>query len=141
MDINQYYVNEKKRVEKNYNKAKHKGFSNKYDFADWFITQLKINNCRCHYCETSIHDIRKLIDAELLKERKIGFGYRGKVLEVNKKDNNYSKEQCVLSCYYCNNDKSYTSEKDDYKKHFGANRNDYFKKLMKKLNVNIEKQY
>jgi hypothetical protein len=126
-------VKEKIRVANNYNRAKHKGFTDKYDFADWFVNQLKENNCECHYCGTSIHDIRKLINAGLLKERKTGFGYRGKILEVDKNDDDYTKDQCVLSCYYCNNDKSYTSEKDDYKEHFGANGNIYFKKLLQKL--------
>lgn len=137
MGVENYYQIEKIRVARNYNKTKHKGFVDKYDFAEWFVSQLKANNCQCYYCETSIHDIRELIEAGFLKERKIGNGFRGKILEVDKNDNDYTKEQCVLSCYYCNNDKSYTSEKDDYKEHFGANRNTYFKKLIDKLKSNV----
>jgi hypothetical protein len=137
IDYESYYTQERKRVAKNYNKAKHKGIDNRNDFADWFIGQLKAHNCQCHYCETSIHDIERLINSGLLKQRKTGFGYRGKILEIDKNDDDYTKHKCVLSCYYCNNDKSYTSEKDEYKEHFGANRYFYFKKLSEKLKVNV----
>ena len=138
MNLHLYCEQEKIRVANNYNKAKHRGFINKYDFAEWFVNQLKASNYQCYYCETSIHDIRKLIEAGLLTERKIGNGFRGKILEVDKNDNDYTKEQCVLSCYYCNNDKSYTLDKNVYKENFGANRNLYFKKLITKLYNNVE---
>ncbi|SHE46233.1 hypothetical protein [Pedobacter caeni] len=136
IDLESYYRIEKLRVAKNYNRAKHRGFTDKNDFADWFIDQLEAYNCKCFYCETSIHEIKRLIDAGLLKQRNTRFGHRGKILEVDKNDNDYTKEQCVLSCYYCNNDKSYTSDKDDYKEHFGANRHIYFRGLIDKLNAN-----
>ena len=141
MDLELYYQTEWIRVAKNFNRAKHKGFKDKEDFADWYINQLKANNCECHYCKTSIHDIRQLIEAGILKERKIGNGFRGKILEVDKNDDDYTKDHCVLSCYYCNNDKSYTSEKDEYREYFGTNRNIYFRKLMIKMAGNISNEY
>ena len=57
---------------------------------------------------------------------------RGPVLEIDKKINDkpYSPENCVLACYYCNNDKSYTLDADDYKKFFGMAHNDYFQYLL-----------
>lgn len=133
MDLEAFYQIESLRVAKNFNRAKHKGFKDKNDFSDWFISQLKANNCRCYYCETSIHDIRRLIEAGILKERKIGNGFRGKILEVDKNEEKYLKDHCVVSCYYCNNDKSYISEKEDYKENFGVNRKIYFEKLIDRI--------
>jgi len=133
MDLDLYYQKESHRVAKNFNRAKHKGFKDKDEFSGWFINQLKANNCRCYYCETSIHDIRRLIEAGILKERKTGNGFRGRILEVDKNEKDYLKDHCVVSCYYCNNDKSYTSEKDDYKENFGANRKIYFSKLIDQI--------
>jgi len=96
---------------------------------------LKTQKFRCFYCETSIIDINKLIDCGLLKTRAVkGEGRRGPVLEIDKNDDTYVPENCVLSCYYCNNDKSYTSSKEDYKVYFGKNRHQYFKTLLNKLN-------
>lgn len=63
-----------------------------------------------------------------------GEGRRGPVLEIDKNDETYVPENCVLSCYYCNNDKSYTSSKEDYKVYFGKNRHQYFKTLLNRLN-------
>lgn len=133
MSLEKFYKNERTRVAGNFNKAKHKGFVDKHDFANWFVQELKSNNCQCFYCETSIHEIVKLIDKGLLKTRRIGYGVRGPVLEVDKNDDTYTKGNCVLACYYCNNDKSYTTSKEDYKSHFGENRNKYFKVLLSKL--------
>jgi len=109
--------------------TRHKpGFENKAEFADWFIGQLKRQNLSCHYCETSILDINSLIDRGLLKKRKTGYGWRGPVLEVDKRSNHlgYSPENCVLSWYYCNNDKSYTLDSEAYKQFFGPNRRAFF---------------
>lgn len=57
MSLEKFYETERLRVSNNFNKAKHKGFNNKYDFADWFVNELKNNDCKCHYCETTIQDI------------------------------------------------------------------------------------
>jgi 5-methylcytosine-specific restriction endonuclease McrA len=128
--LEEFYKSEWNRVSKNFVKKKHSGFVNKTEFANWFVSQLKEFNCQCFYCDTSIHDIRKLIDKKLLTERKTGRGWRGGVLEIDKNSGSYSKENCVVACYYCNNDKSYTTTKEDYKKYFGPNRNVYFKTLL-----------
>ncbi len=134
MDLELYYKEQYKRVEKLYNKAKHSNFVNKKGLADWYVNQLKKYNCKCYYCETSIHDIVNLIKIGSLKTRAVrGDGVRGPVLEIDKNDDIYSENTCVLSCYYCNNDKSYTLDKVEYKKYFGENRRKYFKKLLENL--------
>jgi hypothetical protein len=112
--------------------SRHKpGFNDKIAFADWFIAQLEIQNFSCHYCETAIADIQSLIERGLLKTRKTGYGWRGPVLEVDKRSHHlgYSPGNCVLACYYCNNDKSYTLDSEAYKQFFGPNRNAFFKYL------------
>jgi hypothetical protein len=50
--------------------------------------------------ETSIEDIVRLINAEKLKERKIGFVHKGKFLGIDKNDKKYTKTNCDLSCHY-----------------------------------------
>ena len=133
MDLNVYYEEQRKRAEKLYNGKKHSNFTDRKKFANWYVEQLKEYKCKCYYCETSIHDIKRLIDAKVLKTRAVrGNGSRGSVLEIDK-NNIYSKDTCVLACYYCNNDKSYTLDKEDYKKYFGENRKKYFKKLLESL--------
>jgi len=130
----EYFETQRIRVKKLYSK-KHTAFESAGTLADWFVDELKANACKCYYCETSVHDINKLIDHNLLRERKIGYGYRGRVLEIDKNDETYVPANCVLACYYCNNDKSYTCSKKDYKNYFGPNRKIYFDTLLKKLNV------
>lgn len=134
MNIELYYQEQHRRVEKLFNKTKHYNFEDKKGLADWYVEQLKINECKCYYCETSIHDIFTLIKRDKLKTRAVrGGGIRGPVLEIDKNDNIYSVNTCVLSCYYCNNDKSYTLDKADYKKYFGENRKKYFSQLLQSL--------
>jgi hypothetical protein len=116
-----------------YNKQKHQGFANWRDMADWMVAKLKEQKCCCYFCDTSIHDINKLIDKGLVAKRKTGNSFRGPVLEIDKNDELYTKELCVLACHYCNNDKSNLMSADDYKKHFGPNRKKYFDQLIKQL--------
>ena len=131
----QEYLNiEYARAKKNLYKSDRKAFGSAEKLAVWFVEKLKHQNFKCFYCETSIFDINKLIDAGLLKTRAVrGEGRRGPVLEIDKNDNTYIPENCVLSCYYCNNDKSYTSSKEDYKEYFGNNRHKYIKTLLYNL--------
>ena len=135
MQIEGYIKQEYARTKENLYKSERKAFGSADKLAAWFIEKLKSQKFRCFYCETSIFDINKLIDAGLLKTRAVrGEGRRGPVLEIDKNDDTYVPENCVLSCYYCNNDKSYTSSKEDYKDYFGKNRHQYFKTLLDKLN-------
>jgi len=135
MNQQEYIKQEFARAKKNLYKSERKTFGSADKLAAWFVEKLKSQKFSCFYCETSIFDINKLIDAGLLKTRAVrGEGRRGPVLEIDKNDDTYVPENCVLSCYYCNNDKSYTSSKEDYKGYFGKNRRQYFKTLLNKLN-------
>ena len=130
----EFLKNEKLRIGKLYSTKHRKGFSSKDEFVKWFENTIKSQNFKCYYCDTSIFDIRSLIDQEKLKTRKTGYGRRGYVFEIDRKinSNGYTKENCVLSCYYCNNDKSYILDSEDYKKYFGENRKKYFEYLKNK---------
>lgn len=128
-----YYEEQRRRVKKLY-AAKHVDMGDAASFANWFVEKLKSQQCKCYYCDTSIHDINRLITAKLLKTRSVrGTGRRGPVLEIDKQENGYCKHECVLACYYCNNDKSYTCSKEDYKTYFGLNRKLYFNSLLNQL--------
>ena len=133
MNKNDYLKEEKQRVKKLFAKKHKQGFKDKNDLANWFVEKIKEQDYKCEYCETSIFDIIKLIKNKKLKPRKTGYGRRGLVLEIDRKDNSngYNRDNCVLACYYCNNDKSYILNSDDYKKYFGKARNDFFKDLLK----------
>ena len=138
-EIEKFLAIEKERVKKLYTTKKHKpGFKTNEDFVNWYVIKILNQNFKCYYCKTSIFDINKLIDAKKLKTRKTGYGKRGNVLEIDKKINEtgYNPDNCVLSCYYCNNDKSYILDSEEYKKHFGKNRKKYFRKLLNSLNNN-----
>jgi len=130
----EFLKNEKLRIGKLYSKKHRKGFPSKDEFVKWFENTIKSQNFKCYYCDTSIFDIRSLIDQEKLKTRKIRYGARGRNFEIDRKinSNGYTKENCVLSCYYCNNDKSYILDSEEYKKHFGEKRKKYFKYLKNK---------
>jgi hypothetical protein len=129
-----YYDDQFTRVKTRlYNKSKHSSFGNNAALADWYVGKLKSQNCKCYYCETSIHDISELIKKGILKTRSVrSGGQRGPNLEIDKNDSKYLPANCVLACYYCNNDKSYITDMLDYKIGFGENRGRYFEALIQK---------
>jgi 5-methylcytosine-specific restriction endonuclease McrA len=132
MDQKELMAAERERALKLFSKRHKPGFNDKTAFADWFVAQLARQNFSCHYCETAIANIQALIERRLLKTRKTGYGWRGRVLEVDKRSNHlgYCPENCVLACYYCNNDKSYTLDSEAYKRFFGPNRKVFFDYLI-----------
>ena len=133
IDLDEYCKKQHLRVSKNY-QTKHAAFGGRIELADWYVKKLKEQVYECHYCKTSIHTINELIDSQKLRVRKVrGDGRRGPVLEIDKQGEKYDKDNCVLACYYCNNDKSYTASKEVYEKYFGKDRQKYFEILRKEL--------
>ncbi|MCG3717656.1 hypothetical protein L5F50_00530 [Aliarcobacter butzleri] len=132
MDID-FIEKEKLRVKKLFSKKHQPGFESRTDLADRFSKRVQEQQFKCEYCDTSIFDIRKLIEKKMLKTRKTAYGERGPVLEIDKgiNEKGYTKDNCVLACYYCNNDKSYIFGYDEYKKYFGENRKKFFTNLLK----------
>lgn len=119
-DLEAFLIEQESRVHKYYstNRSKLVGFENKERFINWYLNQLKLQDNKCHYCQTSILDIRKLLNANVILGRRVsGNGLRGPNFEVDKMDpfGKYDEDNCVLSCYYCNNDKSNTFGYEIYK--------------------------
>ena len=118
-DPTEFIREQEKRVIKYYstNKLKLSGFQGRQDFIDWYLHELHFHENKCHYCKTSILDIRKLLNAGLIAGRIVkGGGLRGPNFEIDRMNPNgvYEWRNCVLSCYYCNNDKSNTFDYETY---------------------------
>lgn len=69
------------------------------DFINWFINKEK----KCCYCGCTQSELDSFYNKNASK-RKLT---RGKTLEVERKeDKEYTRNNCELSCYWCNNAKS-----------------------------------
>lgn len=113
-------------------------FKDVNDFVSWWQSEFDIQNRACAYCRTRIDLIACLIEKHDLPARKLrGGAYRGPVLELDRKDPKgpYSKENCALVCYYCNNDKSYTYDAATYEEFFGPSRKRHFDVLAAKYDI------
>ena len=118
------------------NKIKFANFGSKESFIAWYLSQLKVNDCKCHYCKTSILDIRRLLNNDLIGGRSVkGNGLRGPNFEVDRKNpfGKYEESNCVLSCYYCNNDKSNTFDYETYLNIIGPVKGQAWKVLLSRL--------
>lgn len=138
IDPIKFITEQERRVVKYYstNKLKLSGFADRQEFIDWYLHELYINENKCHYCKTSILDIRKLLNAGLITGRLVkGGGLRGSNLEIDRKDpyGVYEWRNCVLSCYYCNNDKSNTFDYETYLNFIGPAKKQAWKNLINKL--------
>lgn len=134
-----YLERELQRVRQNvFKTSKHlKGFDSRDTLAQWWLDQLKKQQGCCNYCQTPIRMIEKLIDAGVLEGRRTkGEGKRGPYLELERVDHKtgeYSPNNCVLICYYCNNDKSSVYPKAEYVQFFAPAKNRHFLFLFEKL--------
>lgn len=91
------------------------------EFYDWWMSK----GNKCFYCGSEEDKIRALVKAGKDKNPKGIYSSqmrnRGLNLElerVDSKSNIYSKKNCVLVCYFCNNDKSNVITGEDYIKYF-----------------------
>lgn len=96
------------------------------DFLNWYNSQEK----ECHYCGLTEIESQKLVMTGILKSSRFpenGIIKQGKArgvwLEVDRLQpkEKYSRNNCVLCCYFCNNDKSDVFSSADYLK-FRENR-------------------
>lgn len=114
-----------------------KGLCNFVDFEqfkNWYNSQEKM----CHYCGLREEESQKIVMTGILKANRfpqngvLGRGQsRGMWLELDRvlPKEHYSLENCVLSCYFCNNDKSDVFHGQDYKE-FQKDRVGYLRKLL-----------
>ena len=112
------------------------GFTDLADFLDWYNSQEK----NCHYCGLTEMESQEIVMTGLLTSNRfpqngiIGRGQsRGVWLEVDRfsPKEKYSRTNCVLCCYFCNNDKSDVFEGVDYLK-FRHNRSKFLKEKLKR---------
>lgn len=63
-----------------------------------------LENKNCHYCGITIADMEKLAEKHKIFKK----NERGWTLEIDRVNSNfeYSKRNCVMSCYWCNNAKT-----------------------------------
>jgi hypothetical protein len=114
-----------------------KQYCEKHGYTLWIDQQNELDNNRhtCHYCNTDILEIRQLINDGVISGRAVSkSGLSGPNLEIDRKDPFalYDHQNCVLSCYYCNNDKSNTFSYEIYKKIFGSRRRESWVELINK---------
>jgi hypothetical protein len=92
-----------------------------HDFSEFF-TWYKSQPRECYYCKINESVLFDLYDKGVLFSKR-GLK-RGKSLEIerrNSKNNDYSSENCVLACYFCNNHKSDIITEEDHRKYFADN--------------------
>tara|TARA_B110000858_G_C17605616_1_gene382076 strand:- start:225 stop:680 length:456 start_codon:yes stop_codon:yes gene_type:complete len=115
----------------------------KDDFIVWY-KKLRIEGC--YYCGLSEEQSRDLVlklpSKRFPNSSKLERGKsRGYNLEIDRKDpnGNYSEDNCVLSCYFCNNDKSDVFNHDQYMEMLHG---EYWEnKIQKNKKDNIRYQY
>jgi len=117
-----------------HNKKNLKGykFGDFYTFYFWYLEQYKAQKGKCYYCETEEEVLRLLFTKKYTNSKRSN---RGKHLEIERKDpnsNDYSKENCVLACYFCNNDKSDIFSEDEYRDYL-KNRKEFFRVQFEQL--------
>ena len=130
------------KLKADYSRRKQRGLNSFQDFADfedWYNTQDK----KCYYCGLKESESQEIVMHELLKSNR--FPQKGKLergksrgmwLEVDRLSpkENYSRTNCVLCCYFCNNDKSDVFHGNEYKK-FMKDRLGYLRHTLDRKNI------
>ena len=110
------------------------GFSDFEDFHSWFVSQDK----KCYYCGIEEYEVQQIVVQGLLTSNRFPLNgenkrgrSRGMWLEIDRINprEKYSRENAVLCCYFCNNDKSDVFHGLEYKKFF-QNRAGYLRELI-----------
>lgn len=134
-----YEKKSKEKLKQNYFARVRKGYNGFEDFDafyNWYNAEEKI----CKYCGLTEEESQKIVMTSILKSNrfpengKIGQGKsRGVWLEVDRLEpkGQYSRENAVLCCYFCNNDKSDVFSGQEYLK-FRENRIEYLRDRLKK---------
>lgn len=98
-----------KELEAEYTNSFEKVFS-----FDQFKQLLFQEEAKCEYCGVTMQQIEKLADKKKIFKKSL----RGWTLEIDRINSNYEykPENCVLSCYWCNNAKTDEFTKDEFMK-------------------------
>jgi len=117
-------------------KKESSGFIDFEDFKEWYSNN--VQDKTCYYCGLTERESQKIIYDGLLKSNRFPLMgvfsqgvNRGYWLEVDKKNPKglYSRDNCVPTCYFCNNDKSDVFNEDQYKE-FVTDRIGFMRKLL-----------
>lgn len=118
-------------------RRKQKGLSDYVDFEEfknWYFSKEK----KCYFCGLMEEECQKIVVTGILKSNRfpqnsiLGRGQsRGMWLEIDrlKPKDKYSLDNCVLCCYFCNNDKSDVFHGEDYRL-FQKDRVGYLRNLL-----------
>jgi hypothetical protein len=115
-------------------RQKKMGFKTYEAFVTWYNDEPK----HCHYCQIKEGEVQEIVMRGLLtsarfpkKGLKARGRNRGKWLEVDRKKplGKYSAANCVLACYFCNNDKSDVFTDEQYQE-FKENRAGFLRGLL-----------
>ena len=110
------------------------GFNDFSDFLNWYQSQEK----ECYYCGLTEQESQEIVTTGLLRSNRFpqnglnGRGTsRGVWLEIDRLDPKglYSRQNSVLCCYFCNNDKSDVFYGANYREFF-QNRTSYLRKIL-----------
>src|SRR5438046_422249 len=121
-DARKYFAGKKAQLTRDGELRKLK-FIDANDFEDWYCKQERIQENKCHYCKLEWKDLNKIVMLGILtsgrfpKDGKAGRGQgRGIFFELDRMDakGDYSRKNCVLVCYFCNNDKSDIFSEEQY---------------------------
>jgi hypothetical protein len=112
------------------------GFNNLEDFANWYKTN--VEDGTCGYCGLTERECQEIVHKGLLtslrfpiyKNTSQGVN-RGYWLEIDRRNpiGLYSRENCIPSCYFCNNDKSDVFTEQQYRE-FVADRLGFLRRLI-----------
>jgi hypothetical protein len=105
----------------------------KKEFLKWYSENIDLG---CYYCGLEIETQIIIIESGKLSSNRFftykyknksgleKYGTRGKSFEVDRKNPKgpYSSSNCVLCCYFCNNDKSDVFISEQYLKFIGGNK-------------------
>lgn len=118
-----------------FSKKENLEFEDFSEFYSWYTKQEKV----CHYCKITEEDCRLIVEKGYLKSKRFPENglitqgrARGMWLEIDRKNPNekYSADNCVLACYFCNNDKSDVFNETQYLE-FKENRHGFLQGLLK----------
>jgi len=80
----------------------------KYEFSELF------NMHKCEYCEITIPEINDLVDKEQLFNKQYSRGFTFEIDRINS-NKEYTKDNCVICCYWCNNAKTDEFNREEFK--------------------------
>lgn len=110
------------------------GFDSFQDFLEWYREQELV----CSFCGLTEIESQRIAMTGILTSGRfpqagiVGRGTnRAAWLEVDRNDPNglYSRDNCTLSCYFCNNDKSDIFDSHQYQEFF-QNRTAFLRRLI-----------